>query len=246
MDKMIPPAGLGAYLPFAFPGLPEIRCVFTTALAGNVSLEAGLPEKDACANRKKIFHDLGLDCWTELKQVHGGKVYVDPAPTLPDLPSPFEGDGACTTEPGHAVFVKTADCQPILLAHNSGKYVCALHVGWRGNSINFPGTGVADFCAAYKLNPHDVLAVRGPSLGPGAAEFTDFAKDWGKNFSPWHNAKTKRMDLWSLARQQLLDAGLKAENIFALDFCTHSLPELFFSHRLGHAGRQASLIFIKK
>ena len=61
----------------------------------------------------------------------------DPEPRdIGDGPS-ADGDGLATARPGQALIIKTADCQPILLAHKSGKYVGALHAGWRGNVQNF-------------------------------------------------------------------------------------------------------------
>ena len=53
------------------------------------------------------------------------------------------------------------------------------------------------------------------------------------------------MDLWSLTRDQLLQAGLLPGNVFSLDMCTMCREELFFSYRRDKkCGRQASMILI--
>ncbi|MDR1125325.1 MAG: polyphenol oxidase family protein [Deltaproteobacteria bacterium] len=233
-----------AVLPFKFPGLDRVRCAFSTALYGNISLDFGLDAEADKERRRKLAVLLGFDSWTELRQVHGPKLLVNPPATPFDAPSTLEADGCCTDRPGQAMLAKAADCQQILLAHKSGRFVAALHAGWRGNAIKFPESGVADFCAACKIKPEDVLAVRGPSLGPGSAEFVNFDQEWPAEFSPWFDREKKLMDLWALTRRQLTAAGLRPENIYSLDFCTYAQNDVFFSYRAGNAGRQAGLIFI--
>lgn len=232
-----------AVIPFMFPGLPKVKVFFTTGLYGNISLDFGLAGAVDKTRRAALAPLLGFTGWTELKQVHGATLLVEPVATPFDAPSSLEADGACTRQARHALVSKAADCQQILLAHKSGEYIAALHCGWKGNSINFPGCGLQNFCAAYGLKPADVMAVRGPSLGPGAAEFVNFDSEWPTEFRPWFNAETKLMDLWSLTRHQLAKAGMKTENIFSLDICTYAFPDFLFSYRRGHSGRQAALIF---
>ncbi len=242
---------------FRFPGLhpesggPSVRCLFTGAPFGNVSLDLGIaPNLDArlaeaVARRAALLEAIGAEGWSELKQVHKDTLLVEAEKTDPARASALEADGACTARRRHALVIKTADCQPVLLAHKSGRYAAALHVGWRGNAIKFIESGVAKFCAAYGLEPSDLMAVRGPSLGPGAAEFKNFAKEWPPEFEPWLDKNGMLMNLWALTRHQLALAGLKPENIFSLDLCTWSLPERYFSYRRGHSGRQASIIMME-
>jgi YfiH family protein len=234
------------YIPFAFPGVPSVGCAFSTACAGSVSMTV-CPEdtRQAPANRRRLLDALGLSRWAELKQVHGDGFVVDARETPPDQAAELEADGHCTREKGLALLIKTADCQPVLFAAEDGSAVAALHAGWRGNAVNYPASGLKAFCAAYGLEPSRVLAVRGPSLGPAAAEFVNFAEEWLPHFADWFDARQRTMDLWRLTKDQLVSAGMRADRIFGLDLCTRSLPELFFSHRLRHAGRQASLIWIK-
>ena len=244
-------------IPFTFPGLPNIRAAFTTRLGGvsqgpfaaaNLSWEVGDEEARVLANREILRRRLGFDQWFEASQVHGVDMVIDPSPTdagdVPLRPAQ-EADGSATTRPGLALVVKTADCQPLLLAHKNGRHVAALHCGWRGNRREFPQQGVAAFCDAYNLHPEDLLAVRGPSLGPSASEFIHFDVEWGAPFRDYFDPLTKTMNLWRLTRDQLLQAGLRPERIFSLDLCTHDLPQTFFSYRRHKVtGRQAGLIWI--
>lgn len=230
------------FIPFTFPGLPFVRCAFTTRFAGSLSLaNAEGAERDAAiAARRALRGALGVESWSEVKQVHGDAFIINPEETPVDAEPALEADGHATNRKNHALMVKTADCQPILLAHPKG-YVAAVHAGWRGNVLRFPESAVARFCLEYGLDPEDVRAVRGPSLGQ--AEFVNFHSEWPGAFAPWYDQKTRCMDLWALTWRQLREAGLKARNIYGLDLCTFSLNSLFFSYRRKDTGRQAALIW---
>lgn len=241
------------HIDFRFPGLPGVRCVFTARAGGrsdgpwasaNLSLEVGDDEASVRANRQELRDELGLRVWQELRQVHGQAVHLDLEDDFFEGPQ-LEGDGLCTTRPGHALVMKTADCQALLMADRAGRHVAALHCGWRGNAVNFPAAGVDAFCGRYGISPADVLVVRGPSLGPDKSEFVNFETEWGPTFGPWFDPATRCMNLWNLTRDQLTAAGVKPGNIFSLDICTASSPQFFSYRRNKITGRQAGIIWIE-
>ncbi len=246
------------HIPFEFPGLKKVRCFFQTRQGGiskhayadgNISYVTEDLEENVFVNRCLLRNALSYP-FSELTQVHGDELIFEPVPTEDDklkqgqlLP---EADGLATTQAGLALMIKSADCQPVLIAHKDEKHVMALHVGWRGNKICFIQSAVRKFCQHYALNPKDLLAVRGPSLGPFASEFLNFSSEWGDDFKPWYDTKLKTMDLWNLTKHQLQDAGLLPRQIFGLDLCTYHMSDLFFSYRQEkNSGRQASLIWIE-
>ncbi|WP_022662976.1 peptidoglycan editing factor PgeF [Paucidesulfovibrio longus] len=239
-----------AFIPFEFPEIPGIGCAFSSRRGGasrlpyhsaNLSYDVGDDPDHVDENRACLQNRFRLKALVDCTQVHGDDMRLDAKPGMR-----CEADGLTTAEPGIGLMIKTADCQPILLAHESGKYAAALHAGWRGNKINFPATGVRVFCEHYGLKPSELLAVRGPSLGPDQAEFQNFEDDFGPGFEPWFNPETRTMNLWELTRHQLAEAGLAPERIFGLDLCTKSREEDFFSYRRDKTtGRQAGIIWIK-
>lgn len=243
---------------FRFPGLERVRCAFTTRRGGvsaapfdsaNLSYDVGDDPAAVTNNRRALAAQLGLSRWCELKQVHGDALHLEPAATPIDAASTLEGDALATSAPGLGLVIKTADCQPILLAHESGRFVAALHAGWRGNVLNLPGSAVERLCAHYGCAPGELFAVRGPSLGPDKAQFLNFAEEFGQEFVPFFHKKRDTVDLWRLTRHQLEQAGLKAERIFGLDRCTMAEAEDFFSYRRaratqGRTGRMMSVVWI--
>ena len=242
------------FLRFRFPGTDKVKCAFGTRLGGtsqgpfysnNISLEVGDSGKNILENREAVKNELGFNRLVELRQVHGSDIRYDIEADY-KAGAEIQGDGAFISLPDTALMIKTADCQPVFLVHESGKYSCGLHIGWRGNRMNFPGKGVREFCAHYKIHPEDIQAVRGPSLGPCCARFDVFEEHWSGDFSPYYHRKNMTMDLWSLTRDQLIHAGLLKDNIFSIDLCTQCMSDLFFSYRREkNCGRQGSYVFIQ-
>lgn len=239
---------------FKFPGIEKVRCLF----CGRDGSPGQIPDGDfsitganAAANRSTLavwLGKAGCQSWAEARQAHGCNVLVDPAPTafLAKPETLAEADGICTDRAGQALIIKTADCQPWLLAHKSGRYIMALHAGWRGNRQSFPQKAVGNFCDRYNIQPEDIFACRGPSLGPANARFENFAREWGSEYLTWFNRETRCMDLWKLGRQQFMEAGLREDHIFGLDICTFENAHAWFSYRRNkESGRQASLIWIE-
>lgn len=241
------------YIPFSFPGLENVYCAFSTRRIGackppydkgNLSYDTGDDAFDVRSNRTAFAASLGISAWKECHQVHGTQMIFDPAPELPEDSGKTEGDGLATTKQGLGLVIKTADCQPILIAHKGAKFIAALHNGWRGNSNAFPVVGVKEICEHYSVDPQELMAVRGPSLSPAFAEFVNFQKDFKPGFEKYYDNETKTVDLWKLTRHQLVESGLKRENIFSLDLCTYAMKETFFSYRRANdTGRQMSVIW---
>lgn len=245
-----------SYIPFVFPGVPHVRCAFQTRVqghstgaygGGNVSFVTKDSRANVIANRQDMHYALQLEHLAELSQVHGDVFHFEPAAVGVEQAPVLEGDGFATSQAGMGLMIKTADCQPVLLAHKDGKHVAALHVGWRGNRINFLGSAVLRFCERYALDACDILAVRGPSLGPAMAEFVNYQAEWGDSFSPWFTPTSRTMDLWGLTRHQLQQAGLLPAHIYGLDLCTYTMHDYFFSYRYEReSGRQGSIIWIEE
>ena len=230
---------------FAFPGIPDVACAFGAGPDTMAFTGASDPESVTTA-RRALQRELGFTAWQSLRQVHGVHMIFEPQYDTIDRPSLETGDGMAETRPGRALAIKTADCQPVLIAHQSGKFVAALHVGWKGNVADFCGRAVRSFCVRYGLDPRELSAVRGPSLGPGESEFTAFEQEFGEGFRPYFDHRSRRVDLWRLTRDQLAAAGLDRDRIYSLDLCTKSLTGFFSYRRNKTTGRQASLIWIKE
>lgn len=249
------------YILFKFPAAKTVYCAFqgrsensADSLAGNISYKTENDSAKVLRTRETLLATLkpyGLEAWSECNQAHGKDIVINPESTPPAaqpdaLPC---ADGMMTNRPGLGLLIKTADCQPVFITDADGEHVMALHVGWRGNRLDFPGYAINEFCKIYNLQPKKLLAVRGPSLGPASSEFINFDREWGQEWRRWFNTKTGCMNLWSLTRWQLMTGphapALLDENIFGIDICTAQNCNAFFSYRKNkNTGRQANLVWI--
>ena len=186
-----------------------------------------------------------------LRQVHGTGVLQIDAASGPVVASNDdlrpEADAAVTRMASVVLAILTADCLPVLFCAADGSEIGAAHAGWRGLAAGALEATVA----AMQTPAHRLLAWLGPAAGPQAyevgAEVRDafLAQDGAADGAfvasrpgHWH------VDLFALARQRLLRAGVR--QVYGGGLCTLSDPRRFFSHRRdGRSGRMASLIWIQ-
>jgi YfiH family protein len=172
-----------------------------------------------------------------LRQVHGVAVAIEPADDEP------EADAAVTRTPGMVLAILTADCLPVVLAARDGSEVAVAHAGWRG----LAGGVLEATLAAMTTPPADVMAWLGPAAGPDAYEigrevFDAFVPGDPRAESAFAATRPGhwRVDLYALARQRLLAAGL--DSVRGGGLCTISDKGRFFSHRRDQrSGRMATL-----
>jgi len=242
------------YLAANWPALPGVHALTTLRHGAGVSpppfdhFNLG-GQDDAPANiarnRAELVERLALPsppCW--LRQVHGtGIRRFDAADT-----SAPEADAAITSIPGVVLAILSADCLPVVLAARDGREIAAAHAGWRGLA-----SGVLERALEAMHTPAQaVMAWLGPAAGAQAYEvgqdvlaaFTTRDPDAAAAFVPTRPGHW-RADLYALARQRLLAAGVGAGQIFSDRLCTLSDPQRFYSHRRdARTGRMATLVWM--
>ena len=240
------------FIPFFFPKIPNVCCYFqmrmdTQSISDNISFECGLDEEKTLHARQRLFREIQIQQYCELLQVHGTRTVYSPVVYESDRkPEKLqEGDGIATDRENLALLIKTADCQPILVADLSGKYIMALHVGWRGHVQRYIQKAFSEFCSVYSVLPENICVVRGPSLSPTASEFIAANTEFPEQDMRYYTPETKTMNLWEMTKVQLQEIGILAEHIYSLDLCTFSSPSFFSYRREQHTGRQANIIIMR-
>jgi hypothetical protein len=148
-----------------------------------------------------------------------------------------------------AVGVLTADCVPILLAHESGSFVGAIHAGWRGLLSGVIGRAIERICRVHQVQPGEVLAAIGPTIDAEhyevdrqlAEQFLKKKADLGGVIWP-DRRKKPHLDLRLMALADLRQNGLCGGCVELVGPST-SDPRCF-SHRLsgGQTGRQLAAV----
>jgi YfiH family protein len=158
-----------------------------------------------------------------------------------------EADAAVTSAPGVVLAILTADCLPVVFAAADGSEIAAAHAGWRGLA-----EGVLEATVAAMRTPAaGLFAWLGPAAGPGAYEvgeavfeaFVAHDPAAARAFTATRRDHWK-VDLYALARQRLLAAGV--HDIHGGGLCTISDPASFYSHRRDQrTGRLATLAWMQ-
>jgi YfiH family protein len=189
------------------------------------------------ANRRMAFQALGRDpaSMYDVWQVHSARV-VQVSTPKPVEKSHVQADGMLTDQPGVTLFMRFADCVPILLFDPLVRVVGVVHAGWRGTVQKIASIAVQEMVARYGSHPADIQAGIGPSISVGWYEVGEEVK---AQVAQAFGAKAERLlptsagrttfDLWEANRILLTEAGL--EKIEISGVCTASHPEDWFSYR---------------
>lgn len=182
-------------------------------------------------------HDLPRPVYAE--QVHGKTVLA-----LRGRPKALpQADGFATDAADLPLMIKVADCQAAFLVDPEHRAAAAIHSGWRGSAQNILGEGVRVMREGFGSRPEVLRVGIGPSLGPCCAEFSDPLQELPEAMHPF--VKGRKVDLWALSLHQLAQAGVRGENMEALNLCTRCHPERFYSYRRGDAGRLAAVLALQ-
>ena len=184
------------------------------------------------------------DVW----QVHSAEVMCADAPRLPDVPH-IKADAILTNNPQVTLFMRFADCVPILLFDPAQLVVGLVHAGWQGTVKKVVAAAVNAMVDGFGSQPRDIQAGIGPSIGahhyqvgPQVVEkvrqaFGDHAED----LLPRQGGAVQ-FDLWAANRILLGQVGV--EQIETSNLCTACHVEDWFSHRAenGKTGRFGVLV----
>lgn len=191
--------------------------------------------------------DSRFDVW----QVHSADVVFAEAPRPPDVDHD-KADVIFTDKPQVTLYMRFADCVPILF-HDPKKAVVGIaHAGWLGTVRGTTTAAVRAMQDRYGSNPTDVQAAIGPSIG---ADHYEIGPDvisrvevaFGPDAEQLIEGRDGRtyLDLWSANRLQLEQAGVGQIELAGL--CTACHLDDWFSHRAekGRTGRFGALIALK-
>lgn len=188
------------------------------------------------------------------RQTHGDKVFCIDKEFI-DKPREEQKvllhgiDAIITDLPRTCIGVSTADCIPVLLYDSTKNVVAAVHAGWRGTVARIAQKCIAVMNKEYGCDTEDIKAIIAPGISKEAFEigeevYEEFAKDGFPmeriaSLYPAEQGEKWHIDLWEANRLQMIDAGIKAENITVAGICTYNNHNEFFSaRRLGiNSGR---------
>jgi len=201
-------------------------------------------------NRARLFTTLNrpLDSSFDVWLVHSADVAYADAPRDPSAES-IQADIILTDKPNVTLYMRFADCVPVLF-HDPQKGVVGIsHAGWLGTVRGVSTATVRAMQAKYGCKPEDIMAAIGPSIGPDHYEIghdvmmqvQSVFEDDARRLLHTRKGHTY-LDLWMANSIQLQKAGV--EQIEVAEICTACHLEDWFSHRAekGKTGRFGVLI----
>jgi len=223
----------------------------------NLSHRAGDDDENVSRNRMIVATELGIEIgrFAYLKQVHGKRVrQLGPGDlgNASDLRKEIFAacDGVFTSLQRTPLAVLTADCVPLALAAVSRGVVAMLHAGWRGTYQDIAAEALRSIRKESGVEPEEFRAVMGPGIGSCCYRVNEgrarvFVEKYGEESGVVRREGVLRLDLYEANRINLLEAGLKEENIFRAGGCTCCEKDYFSYRREGMTGRQGAFIFIR-
>ena len=215
----------------------------------NLALHVGDNPQKVLRNRQKFAAAIGVkpERFTTCAQVHGSNVQVITEDRIGSGALSFsdtipETDALITNLSDVPLLLFYADCVPVLLADHKTGVIGLAHAGWRGTAAQIAKKTVAAMQETFGVQPENILAAIGPSIGECCYEVDDVVRsqmgEYANCFTEKCNGKYW-LDLWQVNRQQLMEAGVALSNISTAGICTNHNPELFCSYRYenGKTGR---------
>jgi YfiH family protein len=178
------------------------------------------------------------------KQIHGDNILEarGGAWTVKGCP---DADAYVTNEKNLPIAIRTADCVPVFILDPLRRVIGLAHAGWKGTYKAIAAKTVQRMQEKYACQPSGLKIVLGPSIRECCyqvgAEFRDYF--------PSHVKKREGylyLDAISANQDQLLQAGVRKENIFDSGICTCCNTDYFSFRRDGiKAGRMISIMMLK-
>ena len=219
----------------------------------NMSVSVGDARENVRANRERAFRALGRDpaSVVDLWQIHSADVVVATSPTPEGTASP-QADALITNRRDLTLFLRFADCVPMVLYDPAHHAIGLVHAGWRGTLKKAAAAAVSAMREQFGTRPAEVLAGIGPSIGPchyavGEEVVTQTRAAFGAEVDALLRAHERpngqyHLDLWEANALALRQTGV--EQIEVSGLCTACHTQHFFSHRgeQGKTGRFGALI----
>lgn len=140
----------------------------------------------------------------------------------------------------------TADCLSIFLYEPETSIIGLIHAGWRGSKDKITLRTINLMKERFKIKPENLMVALGPVIRDCCYEVAGELKDYFlKDYIQERKAKFY-LNLVQINKRELIESGVKEENIIDPGVCTSCNNDELFSYRKEgqNAGRQISLAML--
>lgn len=140
-------------------------------------------------------------------------------------------DGLILTERNSAIYLRFADCTPLIFYDKNNNIAAVSHAGWRGTAAGIGVKTVEKMSLNFGTKPEDIIAIIGPAISMCCYEVSEEVRDsllaTVKNTSGLY--KERNVDLKRINSRQLEECGVRQIDI--CPYCTSCNNDLFYSYR---------------
>ena len=163
-----------------------------------------------------------------------------------------DGDALITDKNKTAIGVFTADCVPVILVDSRQGAIAAVHSGWKGTKALIVSKTIESLQENYGTKPVDIRVYIGPHIGGCCYEVSRELIDEFTSEDIYSNIKINngnKLDLENCILAQLINKGIKKENVFTTNICTacNKQYELYsYRNSKNKQGRMFSFVYLNK
>ena len=173
-------------------------------------------------------------------QTHGSNVEI-----VDDREEYPETDGLILTKADTAVYLRFADCTPLIFFDKKNKIGAVSHAGWRGTAATIGVKTIQKMKSKFGTEFKDVIAVIGPAISVCCYEVSEDVKN--TLLATINNTeglyKNNNVDLKKINARQLEEAGV--EEIDICPYCTSCNNDLFYSYRKENGTKERHFALIQ-
>ena len=154
-------------------------------------------------------------------------------------------DGLILTEPDTAIYLRFADCTPLIFYDPEHNIAAISHAGWRGTAARIGVKTVAKMVLNYSTKPEELIVLIGPAISECCYEVSEEVRDTLLSTvkSTKDLYKNRNVDLKKINARQLEEIGVK--NIDICKFCTSCNNDLFYSFRKENGTKERHFAVVK-
>src|SRR3990167_6821971 len=173
-----------------------------------------------------------------LQQIHSTNIeFSENLKTEDKIEMIEDTDGVITKNAGVILTIRNADCVPLLFVDKSRGIIGITHQGWRG-SLKKMAAKMVSLITDAGAKKDKLIVVIGPAIGACCYDVNDdlyynFLEEFDGYSNKVFMMKKGRwhLNLAHLNYLQLVESGVKKENIDFFPFCTKCDNKRFFSRR---------------
>ncbi len=221
----------------------KLLTVFTTINDKNIAYHVTNDSKNVDINRHNLANKYKFD----LNNMHYmNQIHSNIVKNISSSSNMQECDALITNKINTPLMVMVADCIPILFYDDVKNVIAVAHAGRNGTLLNISSNTVNKMRYLYNCDVSNIKITLGPSIQQCCYEVSDeLVEICEKNFGQ-DVVSNSNINLQAINKKQLLESGIKENNITISCVCTKCSIKNYFSYRKDqNCGRFAGILMMR-